>query len=38
MKWLQNTWTRRFNTRHRSWGWLFGDRYKAVPVDNQERY
>jgi putative transposase len=33
MKWLQNTYTRRFNTRHRLWGRLFGDRYKAVPVE-----
>jgi REP element-mobilizing transposase RayT len=33
MKWLQNTYTRRFNTRHRQWGRLFGDRYKAVPVE-----
>ena len=30
MKWLQNTYTRRFNTRHHLWGRLFGDRYKAV--------
>jgi REP element-mobilizing transposase RayT len=27
MKWLQNTYTRRFNVRHRLWGRLFGDRY-----------
>jgi putative transposase len=33
MQWLQNTYTRRFNTRHRLWGRLFGDRYKAVPVE-----
>jgi putative transposase len=30
MKWLQNTYTRRFNSRHRLWGRLFGDRYKAI--------
>lgn len=30
MKWLQNTYTRRFNSRHKVWGRLFGDRYKAV--------
>jgi putative transposase len=30
MKWLQNTYTRRFNNRHHLWGRLFGDRYKAV--------
>jgi putative transposase len=33
MKWLQNTYTRRFNVRHRKWGRLFGDRYKAVVVE-----
>lgn len=33
MKWLQNTFTRRFNSRHRHWGRLFGDRYKAVLVE-----
>jgi REP element-mobilizing transposase RayT len=35
MKWLQNTVTRRFNVRHREWGRLFGDRYKAVVVDGE---
>ncbi len=35
MKWLQNTVTRRFNVRHREWGRLFGDRYKAVLVDGE---
>lgn len=30
MKWLQNTYPRRFNSQHRLWGRLFGDRYKAV--------
>ena len=33
MKWLQNTVTRRFNVRHRAWGRVFGDRYKAVLVE-----
>src|SRR6266566_7396989 len=33
MQWLQNTYTRRFNTRHKVWGRLFGDRYKAVLVE-----
>jgi len=28
MKWFMNTYTRRFNCRHRRWGRLFGDRYK----------
>ena len=38
MKWLQNTYTRRFNIRHRLWGRLFGDRYKAVPVETEGYY
>lgn len=35
MKWFQNTYTRRFNTRHRVWGHLFGSRYKAIPVEGE---
>lgn len=38
MAWLQNTVTRRHNVRHRAWGRLFGDRYKAVPVDGADTY
>jgi len=38
MKWLQNTVTRRHNVRHRKWGRLFGDRYKAVVVDGADHY
>ena len=38
MQWLQNTLTRRFNTRHRLWGRLFGDRYKAVLVEGEKGY
>jgi hypothetical protein len=38
MQWLQNTYTRRFNTRHRLWGRLFGDRYKAVLVEGGRGY
>jgi len=38
MQWLQNTYTRRFNIRHRLWGRLFGDRYKAVPVEGEGYY
>ena len=38
MKWLQNTYARRFNIRHRLWGRLFGDRYKAVPVEGGAYY
>jgi len=33
MKWLQNTYTRRLNTKHGLWGRVFGDRYKAVLVE-----
>ena len=38
MKWLQNTYTRRFNSRHRLWGRLFGDRYKAVLSEGGSDY
>ncbi len=38
MKWLQNTFTRRFNVRHRKWGRIFGDRYKAVLVEGGRGY
>ena len=38
MGWLQNTLTRRYNVRHRKWGRLFGDRYKAVVVEGEDRY
>jgi putative transposase len=33
MKWFQNTFTRRLNSRHQKWGHVFGGRYKAVLVD-----
>jgi REP element-mobilizing transposase RayT len=33
MKWFQNTYTRRLNTRHSLWGHVFGGRYKAILVD-----
>jgi len=36
MKWLQSTYTRRFNSRHRLWGRLFGDRYKAVLTEGRK--
>ncbi|NNM28755.1 MAG: hypothetical protein HKO57_04495, partial [Akkermansiaceae bacterium] len=36
MGWFQNTWTRRFNSRHKLWGHLFGGRYKAKPVEEGE--
>jgi len=38
MQWLQNTLTRRFNVRHRAWGRVFGDRYKAVLVEGGQRF
>src|SRR5579864_2998863 len=38
MKWLQNAYTRRFNTRHRFWGRLFGDRYKSMLVEGGGYY
>jgi putative transposase len=34
MAWLQNTYTRRFNVRHKAWGRLFGDRYKSILIDD----
>ena len=33
MRWLQSTYTRRFNLRHGLWGHVFGGRYKAVVVE-----
>ncbi len=36
MKWLQNTWTKRFNARHGLWGHVYGGRYKAVLVEENE--
>jgi putative transposase len=38
MQWLQNTYTRRYNSRHRLWGRLFGDRYKAVLNEGSSAY
>jgi putative transposase len=38
MAWLQNALTRRHNVRHGKWGRLFGDRYKAVIVQGDDRY
>ncbi len=35
MKWFQNTYTRRFNTKHQRWGHIFGGRYKAIVVQHQ---
>ena len=36
MKWLQGTYTQRYNARHRRWGHLFQGRYKALPVHADE--
>lgn len=36
MKWFQNTYTRRLNSRHRLWGHVFGGRYKAVLVEGED--
>ena len=38
MGWLQNTYTRRFNRRHRLWGRFFGDRYKAWLTEGGSDY
>src|SRR6266481_3565796 len=38
MRWLQNTYTRRHNCRHRLWGRLFGDRYKAILSEGGSGY
>jgi len=38
MKWFQNTYTRRLNTRHKLWGHVFGGRYKAILVEEDEAY
>jgi putative transposase len=35
MTWLQNTYTRRFNSRHSLWGQLFNGRYKAILVQTE---
>ena len=36
MKWLQGTYTQRYNSRHTKRGHLFQGRYKAIPVETQE--
>jgi putative transposase len=36
MSWFQNTYTRRFNSRNRQWGHVFGGRYKAVVVQHRD--
>lgn len=38
MQWVQSTYTKRFNARHREWGHLFQGRYKAIPVEAGSGY
>ena len=38
MKWLQATFTQRYNALHRQWGHLFQGRYKAKVVDSDPAY
>ncbi len=38
MKWLQGTYTQRYNSRHKVFGHLFQGRYKAVVVEGQADY
>ncbi len=36
MKWLQATFTQRYNARHKLWGHLFQGRYKAKVIDDED--
>ena len=36
MKWLQGTYTQRFNARHKVWGHLLQGRYKALIIDPED--
>ena len=38
MRWLQGTYTKRFNLRHKKWGHLFQGRYKALLIDPSGDY
>ena len=38
MRWLQSTYTARFNARHRQRGHLFQGRYKAIPIQDDETH
>jgi REP element-mobilizing transposase RayT len=38
MKWLQGTYTQRFNSRHKQWGHLLQGRYKSLLVDGSGDY
>ena len=33
MRWMQGTYTKRFNIRHKEWGHLFQGRYKSLLID-----
>ncbi len=37
MKWMQNAYTRRLNSRHKLWGHLFGGRYRSILVENEDQ-
>ncbi len=36
MQWLQSTYTKRFNVKHRECGHLFQGRFKSLVVDRDE--
>lgn len=38
MRWLQGTYTKRFNGRHKQWGHLLQGRYKALPISPDGDY
>lgn len=38
MRWLQSTYTQRFNARYKVWGHLFQGRYKALVIDRDGDY
>ena len=38
MRWLQGTYTKRFNARHKLWGHLLQGRYKALVIDPNDEY
>jgi putative transposase len=38
MRWLQGTYTKRFNLRHKLWGHLLQGRYKALVIDPKDEY
>lgn len=38
MRWMQGTYTKRFNTRHKLWGHLLQGRYKALVISPENDY